>query len=155
MIFVINGEPNSGKDSFVEFCCGSAKKVRNISSIDCIRKASKELRMQGDRKFLCELKKFVDYYCDHSFQYLKSELGKANYDVAFVHIREPENIDRFMKAYPFSKAILLIRLEYEDSRVLWAQSDNLVHGYKDYDITIKVKNLDDLRKEAIKLMESI
>lgn len=156
MIFVINGEPNSGKDTFVEFVDKhTSKKVVNLSSIDLIRRATRELKRTGDRKFMCELKKFMDYYCDHSFQYLKEKLAKADYDIAFVHIREAENIARFKESYLGCKTILVNRLDYEDTKIFWAQSDYQVHDYKDYDITITVKTLDDLRNEAKKLVSRL
>ena len=102
-IIVINGIGGSGKDTLIqEFPAPCA----NVSSIDPIKKIAKEIGWNGvkdvaGRRFLSQLKQAADEYDDFSTKYLlqkaKGFLLTGFSDYLFVHIREPENIHKFVE----------------------------------------------------------
>jgi hypothetical protein len=61
-VFIINGEPNSGKTTFENFCFAlNPVYVRIYSSIDGVKRIARECGWKGvkeakDRKFLADLK---------------------------------------------------------------------------------------------------
>ena len=105
-IFIINGKPRSGKDTFVEILSkiytdytpeGS---VVNISSVDKIKEAAKILGWNGEktgeaRKFLSDLKALSTEFNDGpaNYCYEQAEKLKDN-QLLFIHCREPEEIDK-------------------------------------------------------------
>ena len=102
-IIVINGKGGVGKDTLVEM----ARKhfsVENISSIDPIKDAALYLGWTGDksnksRKFLADLKKLVTDFNDYPTLSLMTKtitFLKSNSDILFVHIREGEEITKYI-----------------------------------------------------------
>lgn len=140
-IFVINGKPTVGKDTFVEFI-SEITPTLNISSVDKVKEIAKQIGWNGisktekDRKFLSDLKKITTEYCDMPFQYMKEQVNKFNKDkrdnILFLHIREPEEIKRAVKEFN-AKTILITR--YSVDPITSNTSDANVNNYKyDYEI---------------------
>lgn len=123
-IFIINGSGEVGKDTFVEFVSTELndlfKKfhtVINFSSVDKVKEIAREIGWNGkksekDRKFLSDLKILTSEYCDMPFESMKSKVTEFMKDeeskFLFLHIREPEEIDRAVKEFG-AKTILIIR----------------------------------------------
>ena len=161
-IFIINGAAGSGKDSFVDYVKILSKEfvetgdVVNFSSVDEIKKVAKNLGWTGqkdekDRKFLSDLKSLTTKYCDFSFKsmiHVVSDFLKSlNESILFLHIREPEEIERAKIAFN-AKTLLITRIGV--TPIKSNNSDAKVHDYK-YDVVIR--NDQDL--EALKTTAAI
>lgn len=146
-VIIINGKGGAGKDTL---CDVVAQKyvVRNVSSITPIKEIAKMGGWQGakenkDRKFLADLKKLFVEYNDLPFCYLKKELElfleQQQELVLFVHIREIEEIKKFLE-YVLSKDVvcktLLITRKEEQNKVYGNDADDMAEQY-DYDIVYK------------------
>lgn len=123
-IFIINGSGGVGKDTFVGLVSTQLndmlKKfhtVINFSSVDKVKEIAKEIGWDGkktekNRKFLSDLKILTSEYCDMPFESMKSKVTEFMKDeeskFLFLHIREPEEIDRIVKEFG-AKTILIIR----------------------------------------------
>ena len=102
---VINGAGGVGKDTLCELCANHFK-VMNISSITPIKEIAKTVGWQGEktdkaRKFLADMKKLLVEYNDYPTAWAKekyTEFLKSEYEILFVHIREPEEISKFVRA---------------------------------------------------------
>lgn len=151
-IIVINGKGGVGKDTLVEM----ARKhfsVENISSIDPIKDAALYLGWTGDksnksRKFLADLKKLVTDFNDYPTVSLITKtiaFLKSNSDILFVHIREGEEITKYINnvlkvtkqdqnntvsPYEYRIITLLIRRESKNNKEYGNTSDDDVEKYK-------------------------
>ena len=132
VVIVMNGSGGVGKDTL---CEGVAKRfpVKIVSSVDPIKKIATMGGWKGEkndagRLLLVRLKQaFVDYN-DLPLQYLKEEyesflLGEER--VMFVHIREPQEIEKFKAEVP-CKTILVTR----EAAKKW--NNNVDSGVFDY-----------------------
>ena len=104
---IINGSGGVGKDTFVDYCRIFAN-VTNISAVDKIKEAAQLLGWSGgknedDRKFLSDMKLLSTGYNNFPYEYLKENIDKFMEDkssnVLFMHIREPEEIDKIKKEF--------------------------------------------------------
>lgn len=106
-VVVINGAGGVGKDTL---CNAVSEKYKccNESSIAPIKEiASKYSNWNGEkdaksRKFLSDLKLLFSEYNDLPFNYLLNKVNEFNkcetLEVMLVHIREPKEIEKFVKA---------------------------------------------------------
>ncbi len=137
-VFVINGSGGVGKDTF----CQAAEqfwRVQNISSITPICTLARAAGWDGEktpaaRRFLSELKQACTAFNDLPLRYCVEQYQvfmQNDRQILFVHIREPEQIDRFRQAVgPRCKAILVRRPAMEQSRgPLGNYSDDNVADY--------------------------
>lgn len=115
-IIVINGIGGVGKDTLCELAAKHFKTM-NISSIDPIKEIAARCGWQGgkdekSRRFLSDLKHLCAEYNDFPTMWLM-----ANYltflmsddQFLFVHIREPEEIEKFVRATESKVHTLLVR----------------------------------------------
>ena len=138
-IIIINGTGECGKDSFVK-CVQKYEKTFNFSSIDGVRRVAREAGWDGgktekDRKFLCDLKKLTTEYNDFAFNYITKavkEFRESDNSIMFIHIREPEEIERAVKAFD-AKSLLIKRKGQENIKS--NPSDANVDNY-DYDFIV-------------------
>ena len=106
LVFVVNGKPRAGKDTFAMilnrymdvYKYSSVTKVKEIATL-CGWDGQKEER---DRKFLHELKMLTSEYSDMSHQDVVNEInkyrnGEIEADVFVVDVREPEDIKRLVE----------------------------------------------------------
>lgn len=106
MIFIVNGKPRAGKDTFAMilnrymnvYKYSAVTKVKEIATL-CGWDGQKEER---DRKFLHELKMLTSEYSDMAYQDVVNEIkkyrnGEIEADVFIVDVREPEEIERLAK----------------------------------------------------------
>ena len=144
VLFIINGFPRSGKDTFVGMVADNfarnGYRSRNISSIDAVKRAAfllgwDSVKNDAGRKFLSDLKDLSTLFYDGPMKYMENCITSRakNYGyVFFFHIREPEEITKFVAKYPQTKTILIHRKAAE---MYNNTGDNNVLKY-DYDFHI-------------------
>lgn len=141
LVFIINGSGGVGKDTFANMVSTIYEgKVDNFSSIDRIKEAAVMLGWTGekgeeDRKFLSDIKKLSSEYNDMPFRSMKKRYDyflEAGYEVLFLHIREPEEIERAKREFN-AKTILIKRDSVK--QIKSNSSDRDVENYR-YDIVI-------------------
>lgn len=111
-VFIVNGPPRSGKDSFIAFLSKiyASFGVTSVehSSIDIIRYMLSELgidtsaKTAADRKLLAGIGSLVEEHSNFRTNNCIHEVIQAEQDyptgaVVFLHIREPENIARVVE----------------------------------------------------------
>lgn len=137
-VFVINGSGGVGKDTLCE-AAGRFWRVQNVSSITPICAVARAAGWDGvktpaSRRFLSQLKEVCTAFNDLPLRYCIGQyeafLHSEN-DILFVHIREPEQIERFRQAAGARcKAILVTRPALEQARgPLGNRSDDRVAEY--------------------------
>lgn len=138
-VIIINGSGGVGKDTICEMVSRHWK-VSNISSITPICAVARAAGWNGEktakaRKFLSDLKTLCTEFNDLSQHYLIKEYEKflsSENEILFVHIREPEQIERFKKEVKETScySILITRPKLEKERgPLGNQSDDEVANY--------------------------
>jgi len=117
VVFAINGRGGVGKDTMVDYASKHFN-VRNTSSVEAIKKLARvagwtdeDKQTAKGRQLLVDLKKlFVEYndlpqkYSVEQFE----EFMQSDEEFMFVHIREPEEIEKFKKATG-AKSLLITR----------------------------------------------
>ena len=137
-VFIINGSGGVGKDTVCNAAAQSWK-VQNISSITPILDVARAAGWNGKktpaaRRFLSQLKADCTEFNDLPFRYCMEQLHAFEGNEAellFVHIREPEEIERFRQAAGGNcKTILVRRPALEQQRgQLGNRSDDGVAEY--------------------------
>lgn len=135
---IINGIAKSGKDTFIDYCAKYIP-IINISSIDQLNSFAKEIGWNGKktdeyRKFISELKKLVVQFNDAPTKYIleQIELYKEDEGLIFIHIREPEEINKIKQLVP-----CFVVLIERDVSIPKNDSDQGVLEFQEYDFTIK------------------
>lgn len=157
-IVVINGTGGSGKDTFVEFV-SKYTSVVNFSSVDKVKEVARVAGWDGgktekDRKFLADLKVLTTEYNDMSFMSMSKKVAEFKEDdaeIMFLHIREPENIERAVNAFG-AKTLLVKRVGLQN--ITSNFSDANVDNY-DYDYRIENDTLEGLEFSALLFIEKL
>lgn len=141
-IFIINGSGGVGKDYFISLLDEvSPFKIINYSSIDKVKEIAEIIGWNGEkteraRQFLFDLKALCTEYNDMPFNLCKEVVDSFKNDneaqILFLHIREPEEIERAKQA--FGAATVLIR-KASVPQIFSNDADGRVLEY-DYDIHI-------------------
>lgn len=141
-IFLINGYPGAGKDTFVEFCQDFVPVV-NIHTSTPAKVALIKLGWDGVtkspevRQALALLKGLSSIGFDGVYDYIHDTLEeikkyhKPQARIVFIHSREPEELERFKQEFG-AQTLLIDRKPTEE---LTNDSDRNVMDYK-YDIVI-------------------
>lgn len=116
LVIVINGMGGVGKDTLCDFAAERFS-VKNISSITPIKNIATECGWDGrkddkSRKFLSDLKRLCVEYNDYPTRWAYAEYEKflaTDEQIMFVHIREPEEIEKFVRIADGKAKTLLIR----------------------------------------------
>lgn len=133
-VIIINGRGGVGKDTLCGFVAEEYA-TANISSITPIKELARRFGWNGEkdarsRRFLADLKRAFVIYNDMPLQYMKGEYEKflqSENQILFVHIREPEEIEKFRRMVNVPCATLLIRRGGPQS---WGNaSDDNVESY--------------------------
>ncbi len=116
LAIVINGAGGVGKDTL---CAIAAQRyrVRNVSSITPIKEIAALCGWNGEktdraRKFLSDLKRLTVEFSDLPTRYLTEQYRAflaGDEQLLFVHIREPEEIAKFVEATEGKAVTLLVR----------------------------------------------
>ena len=156
-IFIINGSGGCGKDTFVSLIADISHTM-NFSSVDKVKEIARIIGWNGgkterDRKFLSDLKLLCTDYNDMPLNSMKDKFEEfLNSDSVFLflHIREPEEIDKAKKAFN-AKTILIKRDSIE--HITSNMADANVFNYN-YDIVIdNDKGITEFRDKAYSLVK--
>lgn len=162
-IIVVNGYPESGKDTFVNFCRNIVGEAycKNISTVDFVKYIAAKCGWDGtktakNRKFLSDMKDLLTEWNDVPFQKVKKEIdffrkdlesyGVDKHGIVFIHCREPKEIERFEKELG-AKSVFIDREKSKKKQSNHADSKVENHSY-----TYKIDNNEDLEhlKEGAK-----
>ena len=142
MIFVVNGKPRAGKDTFAQIL-NEYMDVYKYSSVTKVKEIAKQCGWTGakeekDRKFLHELKMLTSSYSDMSYNDVMEEIdkfkkGELDADIFVVDVGEPEEIDRLVKA---TKAFTIFIENNRVPSITSNAADANVENYK-YDFVIQ------------------
>lgn len=118
LVVVINGKGGVGKDTLCD-ALGEIYRVVNVSAITPIKEIASLHGWNGEkdlrsRRFLAELKRVFAEYNDLPNRYLVSqyeEFLESDGEVLCVHIREKDQIQRFVSAVTTPCITLLVRRE--------------------------------------------
>lgn len=110
VLIMLNGYPQSGKDTFVNLCRKVARgdvRVGHISTVDKVKAAMYSLGWDGQktneaRDAMAQLKQISNSLFDGPFNYVKSCMAEIRREweshyttLLFVDCREPEELKRF------------------------------------------------------------
>jgi hypothetical protein len=138
--FVINGSNGTGKDTFVNMVSDYVGKknieVFNISSVDRVKFAAialgwNEVKDDKGRKFLSDLKDISTVAYDGPLNYMRDRFEGGSNGVYFFHIREPQEIAKFVKAVG-ARTIAIYR---KGSEAATNHADQEAYNYE-YDLAI-------------------
>ena len=115
-VIVINGAGGVGKDTLCELA-SKHYNVLNVSSITPIKEIAKMCGWDGgkddkSRKFLSDLKLLAVEYNDYPTVWAKARYDEfllSDDEIMFLHIREPEEIAKFVRATDGVAKTLLVR----------------------------------------------
>lgn len=154
-IYIINGKGRAGKDTVCEMAAELCR-VRNVSSITPIVEIAKFAGWDGvktneARRLLSRLKEVFTEYNDLSHQYCLAQAREflaGEERLMFIHIREPEEIERLKQELGGVCHTLLVRRAGVSEQKLGNRSDDGVEDYA-YDAVIENDgSLDDLRDKV-------
>ena len=137
LTLVINGRGGVGKDTLCEVAA-TRYLVRNVSSITPIKELAAVCGWEGEktdkaRRFLSELKRITAEYNDYPTRWVAGEYRaflESDEEILFVHIREGEEIRKFVEATGGEARTLLIRAERRlGAHTYGNASDDLVEQY--------------------------
>ena len=139
-VVVINGHPESGKDTFVRFC-GKYTTTANFSSVDPAKRALTILGWNGEktpkmRKALSDLKDLSTELFDGPVNYIKCCVGEVQAacnppEIIFVHAREPEELRR----YKDELGAIIMLIDRPTSSPILNHADEGVYAFN-YDVAI-------------------
>lgn len=156
-VFIINGSGGCGKDTFVSLVADISYTM-NFSSVDKVKEIARIIGWNGgktekDRKFLSDLKLLCTDYNDMPLNSMKDkyeEFLKSNSNFLFLHIREPEEIEKAKNCFN-AKTILIKRDSVE--HIISNMADANVFNYN-YDIVIdNDKGITEFRDKAFALVK--
>lgn len=160
-IIVINGAGGVGKDTICDIV-SKHYKVTNVSAIDPIKDIARDNGWNGEknersRKLLSDLKQAFIEFNDLPTRHLANQCRKfmsSESDVLFVHIREPEEIEKFGLVCPIPCITLLIRRDTAETK--WNNyADDNVEKFK-YDFYYdNDKPLEELEDDFMVFFENI
>lgn len=159
VVVIINGSGGVGKDTLIGFI-EEQYNILNISSITPIKDAASILGWSGkddkSRKFLADLKKLSTDYNDYPMKYLKDMYNRfldSGYEIMFVAIREPANIQRFINEICPETCTLLIKRQ-SIKKAYGNSSDDNVERYS-YDFVYENNcSLEDAKEDFIKFFQT-
>ncbi len=142
-IFIINGTGGAGKDTVCEMAAVRCS-VRNVSSITPIVEIARFAGWDGvktkeARRLLSRLKEAFTEYNDLSYQYCLQqarEFLNGDEQLMFLHVREPEEIERLRQALGPDCHTLLVRRPSVSGNAFGNRSDDEVEQYH-YDTVIE------------------
>lgn len=162
IVYVINGRPRSGKDSFVK-CCQElvGDRCLNLSTVDKVKEIARQCGWDGsktlkNREFLSDLKDLLTKWADIPYKdvinriaVFRAELNDwllMDDSIVFVHVREPVEIQKFVDR--IGAKTLLIRRPLVENETTSNHADQEVFNFN-YDETIwNDKGLDELKEKA-------
>ena len=163
LTIVINGKGGVGKDTLCRFAA-ERYKTENVSSITPIKELAAACGWQGEktdraRKFLSDLKALTAAYNDYPTTYLSDRYRaflSSDDELLFVHIREPEEIRKFVSATDGAAKTLLIRGGERCERAAYGNvSDDGVEDYPYDYVFVNDRPLDQTRAAFLEFLDGI
>ncbi len=160
---VINGAGGVGKDTLCELAARHFK-VKNISSITPIKEIAALCGWDGRkdnkaRKFLSDLKNLCVEYNNYPTVWAKAqydEFLKSDEEIMFLHIREPEEIEKFLLATGGAAKTLLVRAGKRMSNEKYGNvSDDGVENYSYDYYFLNESTLEVAEREFVELLADI
>lgn len=141
LVFVINGRGGVGKDTLCDYAARYFR-VTNLSTIMPIKDLAAQCGWQGEktdraRRFLSDLKAVLAAYNDYPTLWAKErylEFLAGDDQIMFMHIREAEEIEKFVRATDGRAKTVLIRREAVHREAYGNRSDDEVESIA-YDYT--------------------
>ena len=141
LVFVINGRGGVGKDTLCEYAAHHFR-VTNLSTIMPIKELAAQCGWQGEktdraRRFLSDLKAVLAAYNDYPTLWAKErylEFLAGENEIMFMHIREREEIEKFIAATDGRAKTVLIRRAAVHREAYGNRSDDEVESLT-YDYT--------------------
>ena len=160
-VIILNGRGGVGKDTFVDLC-GEFCRALHTSSVKPIKKLAEEIGWDGtkdekSRKFLSDLKDLTTEFNDYPFNWLCNEyetfMSDMNlYEVLFIDIREPKEVERAKQAF---NAITALIKNKNIPLIVSNHADREAENYN-YDYVINNDNtLEELREVAKDFVEKV
>lgn len=141
LVMVINGAGGVGKDTLCDLAAKHYR-IKNISSITPIKDLAARAGWDGSkddrsRKFLADLKALLVAYNDYPTVWALSEYKEfltSDDEIMMVHIREPEEIAKFVRATDGKARTMLVRAGERMKRAAYgnAADDGVENYYYDY-----------------------
>ncbi len=163
---VINGAGGVGKDTLCDMA-SRRYKVYNVSSITPIKELAAQCGWKGEktdkaRKFLSDLKLLTVEYNDFPTNWVLAryrEFLESDNEIMFIHIREGEEIDKFVRGTDGEARTLLIRggkrCEQIHGERYGNKSDDDVENY-DYDyVYVNEHSLEETETKFIEFLSRI
>ena len=159
MVFIVNGKPRAGKDTFAEIL-NRYMVVYKYSAVTKVKEIAKQCGWTGakeekDRKFLHELKMLTSEYSDLPYRDVLDKIekyrsGEILADVFIVDVREPEEIKRLVEATGAFTVFI------ENNNVPAITSNEADANVENYEYDFKIENngtLDDFENNITLFME--
>lgn len=136
-VIVINGVGGVGKDMLCEVAA-TRYRVRNVSSISPVKQIARQCGWDGvkderSRRFLSDLKALMIAYNDYPTVWAVEqyrEFMQGEEQIMFLHVREPEEIAKFVRATEGAALTLLVRAERRMPHAVYGNvSDDGVENY--------------------------
>lgn len=162
-IIIINGRGRVGKDTFVGLCQCRIPTIENISSIDFVKEIAQAVGWSGqkterDRAFLSTLKMLLMSYNGAPFYEVMKRIDLCDEDaIIFLHVREPEEIERYKKQLLANKERVWTLL-IENNRIPAIRSNASDANINDYAYDMVIENndtIETLGESAEKFLEII
>ena len=163
LVIVINGSGGVGKDTICDLAAKHFK-VRNISSVDPIKEIATFCGWTGvkddkARKFLHDLKILTAEYNDFPTNWALNvfrEFLENDEQILFVHIREPWEIEKFVKATDGVAKTLLVRGgTRSQARIYGNAADDMVENYEYDYYFVNDHSLDETEQLVKELFDGI
>ena len=160
---VINGAGGVGKDTLCDLAAKHFK-VRNISTITPIKEIAAMGGWDGSkddksRRFLADLKQLFVEYNDYPTSWAMNvyrEFLESDEEILFVHIREPEEIAKFIKATGKEARALLVRGGDRMKKSHYGNyADDSVENYNYDYYFVNDKTIAEAEEDFSRLMKSI
>ena len=163
VLLIINGAGGVGKDTLCDLGAKHVK-VYNTSTIIPIKDIAKRCGWSGrkddkSRRFLSDLKRLCVEYNDYPTMWALEryrEFLTSENEVMFLHIREPEEIDKFVKATGGEAKTLLVRGGERMKKSNYGNaSDDCVENYSYDYYFVNDKTLEEAEVDFSKLLGEI
>lgn len=162
-VIVINGAGGVGKDTLCEFA-EKHFKVMNVSSITPIKEIAAMCGWQGEktdkaRKFLSDLKALSIEYNDFPTLWAVkkyNEFMESDKEIMFLHVREGEEIEKFVHATDGKAKTLLIRGGSRMTKSNYGNaSDDMVENYSYDYYFVNDKTLEEAEVEFVSFLKNL
>lgn len=150
-IIVINGFPQSGKDTFVQLCQKKLLWCLNVSTVDFVKEIATRCGWDGEktprnREFLSNLKDLLTDWDDVPYKKVEEAIRSFHatiemYDfspdeaLVFIHCREPQEIKKLCERLN-AESLLIRRAAVED----FNQSNHADEGVLNYNYDYVISN---------------